>query len=406
MLQGTASSGTYPEQTRFQTIRVGRAASAGGRLFLTSSQVGHRAAAASAPAGVRAATASSSYESSRPFRVALDDRRRPTSSSSGSFAPAAAGSASNWNAPGANSTSSGGSGPPGLERQIQARARCGPGSCRRPPAGPWPRPPCRRTASRSRAKRSSGIVGAATVSSRANSSGSRSASGQPAGSPVSDLDRRVIAAGRLQVGQGVRLGVVASVGMGDHPAHLGPQDRVERALRALGAGRARASRRRSAAGGPRRPSPSSAAACPPPEAAARQPLPALLVGQQRDRAVAGASRGAAAAGRLDVVVVVEDVLALQRELEAVRNPRHVVVAAGVQRDDDGAIGAEVALQALDILARDRPGASVSFRAKAKACCSAGGKLDQSSPARRRLRSAISSFVSPATSQFISQCPMQ
>ena len=37
------------------------------------------------------------------------------------------------------------------------------------------------------------------------------------------------------------------------------------------------------------------------------------------------------------------------------------------------------------------GAIVSFRPKAKACCSAGVKLDQSSPASRRLRSAISAF---------------
>ena len=41
--------------------------------------------------------------------------------------------------------------------------------------------------SRSRANRSSGIAGAAMVRRRANWSGSRSASGQRAGSPVSDF---------------------------------------------------------------------------------------------------------------------------------------------------------------------------------------------------------------------------
>src|SRR5579872_3675413 len=40
VLQGTANSGTYPEQTRFHTMRVGRTATAGGIFVLTSSHDG------------------------------------------------------------------------------------------------------------------------------------------------------------------------------------------------------------------------------------------------------------------------------------------------------------------------------------------------------------------------------
>ena len=200
----------------------------------------------------------------RPLRIALDDRR-PRGEQGAARSGWGGRSGVGWNAPGANLTSSGGSGPPGFDRQVEPEhdavlevAVGGQQDHRRDllVAEPLAEPGEQLVGDRGRRDRQEeGELERVAVG--------LGPAGRVAGQR---LDRGGVAAGPLEVGQRVRLGSRRNDWRGRSPTASWPGAPDRGDSSSVAPGRAPASRRRCGATGPPRPSPSSAAV-------GRRPIP-------------------------------------------------------------------------------------------------------------------------------------